>query len=275
MNILTSYGVKYLDKNHELYIYNIKKNKMIVLFIQIFIILFFLFLWELLVYFNLIDSFVFSSPSKIFVLMIDYLKTNELIIHTLVSSYEVLIGLFIGSFLGILIAILLFEIPILSKILDPYLIVLNALPKTALAPIIIIWVGANIKGIIVVTVSISLIITIINAHNAFKNVDQDKIKLLKTFNASRIQILRYLILPANINELINIIKINIGMSWIGVIVGEFIVSKRGLGYLITYGTQVFRLDLVMLGIITLAIVTMLMYGILNIVVKIYLKYRGW
>ena len=207
--------------------------------------------------------------------MIDYLKTNELIIHTLVSSYEVLIGLFIGSFLGILIAILLFEIPILSKILDPYLIVLNALPKTALAPIIIIWVGANIKGIIVVTVSISLIITIINAHNAFKNVDQDKIKLLKTFNASRIQILRYLILPANINELINIIKINIGMSWIGVIVGEFIVSKRGLGYLITYGTQVFRLDLVMLGIITLAIVTMLMYGLLNMVVKIYLKYRGW
>ena len=120
-----------------------------------------------------------------------------------------------------------------------------------------------------------MIITIINALNAFNNVDKEKIKLLKTFNANRIQILRFLVLPANIDEILNIIKINIGMSWIGVIVGEFIVSKEGLGYLITYGTQVFRLDLVMLGIITLALVTMLMYGILNLVVKIYLKYRGW
>ena len=260
---------------HSDYIKKIKREKQLIIFFQIFIIIFILFLWDILGYFKIIDTFIFSQPKQIFKLIIDYLKTNELINHTLVSSYEVLIGLFLGTILGLLIAIILYEFPIISKILQPYLIVLNALPKTALAPIIIIWIGANIKGIIFVTISISLIITIINALSTFNSVDKEKIKLLKTFNANRVQILRYLIIPANIDEILNIIKINIGMSWIGVIVGEFIVSKEGLGYLITYGTQVFRLDLVMLGIITLAIITMLMYGILNLVVKTYLKYRGW
>lgn len=264
-----------MTKPHLDYIDKLKKERRMVIFFQIFIILFILFLWDLFAYLNIIDTFIFSSPNVIFKLMVKYLKTNELLNHTLVSSYEVVIGLILGTVLGLLIAILLYEFPKVAKILDPYLIVINALPKTALAPIIIIWIGANIKGIIFVTISISLIITIINALNAFNNVDKEKIKLLKTFNASRVQILRYLIIPSNIEEILNIIKINIGMSWIGVIVGEFIVSKEGLGYLITYGTQVFRLDLVMLGIITLAFVTMLMYGILNLVVKTYLKYRGW
>ena len=264
-----------MEKVHLEFINKIKKEKRLILFFQIFIILFLLFIWDLLALLNIIDTFIFSSPQKIFELMVSYLKTNELIRHTLISSYEVIIGLILGTFLGILIAIILFEFPIVANILQPYLIVLNALPKTALAPIIIIWIGANIKGIIFVTISISLIITIINALNSFNCVDKEKIKLLKTFNASRVQILRHLIIPANIDEILNIIKINIGMSWIGVIVGEFIVSKEGLGYLITYGTQVFRLDLVMLGIITLALVTMLMYAILNLVVKTYLKYRGW
>jgi NitT/TauT family transport system permease protein len=140
--------------------------------------------------------------------------------------------------------------------------------KGLLAPILIIWVGANIKGIVVVSISISLVITVINALNAFNNIDSEKIKLFKTFEATKLQILRYLILPATLNDILNIIRINIGMSWIGVIVGEFIVSKKGLGYLITYGTQVFRLDIVMMGIVTLSVVTMLMYKILNLIAKI-------
>jgi NitT/TauT family transport system permease protein len=213
-------------------------------------------------------------PSKIISLFIENLSSNELLIHTLVSTFEVLLGLVIGTILGILIAILLFEIPILAKIFDPYMVVLNALPKTALAPILIIWVGTNIKGIVIVSISISLIITIINALNAFNNVEEEKIKLLKTFGATKIQTLKYLILPANSNELLNIIRINIGMSWIGVIVGEFIVSKRGLGYLITYGTQIFRLDIVMMGVVTLAIVTMLMYKTLNLIAKKIKKNKG-
>ena len=222
-----------------------------------------------------LDSFVFSSPSRIFTLLLTYIKNNEIFYHTWVSTSEVLLGLSIGTVIGISIAIILSQFPLLAKIFDPFLVVLNALPKTALAPIFIIWIGANIKGIVFVAISISLIITIISAYNAFINVSEEKIKLLKTFGANRFIILKELILPANIDAIINIFKVNIGMSWIGVIVGEFIVSKAGLGYLITYGTQVFRLDLVMLGVIILAIVTSIMYLILNLVVKIYEKLRGW
>ena len=262
-----------IDKHSE-YIKSHKKKKCLILIIQMSILIVFLLVWELFAATNLIDEFIFSKPSKILSLFIEKLTSNELLIHTLVSTLEVILGLILGTILGLLIAILLFEIPILEKIFDPYMVVLNALPKTALAPILIIWVGTNIKGIIIVSISISLIITIINALNAFNNVEEEKIKLLKTFGATKLQILKYLILPANSNEILNIIRINIGMSWIGVIVGEFIVSKNGLGYLITYGTQIFRLDIVMMGIVTLAIVTMLMYKTLNLIAKIIKKNEG-
>lgn len=259
---------------HSEYIKNHKRKIKLILISQITILLTFILLWELFAQTNIIDEFIFSKPSKIFSLFIEYLASNELLVHTLVSTYEVILGLIIGTILGLVIAILFFEIPILAKIFEPYMIVLNALPKTALAPILIIWVGTNIKGIVIVSISISLIITIINALNAFNNVEEEKIKLLKTFGATRFQILKHLIIPANFDEILNIIRINIGMSWIGVIVGEFIVSKKGLGYLITYGTQIFRLDIVMMGIVTLSIVTMLMYKTLNLIAKIFKKNKG-
>ena len=255
-----------IDLHYE-YIKKYKRNKTIILLIQLGLLISIILFWELFAHFKIIDEFIFSKPSTIFTLFGKYLASNELLLHTLVSTYEVILGLVFGTILGLIIAIILYEFPLLAKVFDPFLVVFNALPKTALAPILIIWAGANIKGIVIVSISISLIITIINALSAFNSIENEKIKLFQTFGANKIQILRYLILPANRNEILNIIRINIGMSWIGVIVGEFIVSKRGLGYLITYGTQIFRLDVVMMGIVTLAIVTMLMYKVLNIIAK--------
>lgn len=257
-----------MTQEYKDYLKKYKINKLIIILSQLIILFSIFFIWELLAKYNIIDPFIFSKPSQIFNLFKQYLSTNELLMHTIVSTYEVLLGLVIGTVLGLLIAIILYEIKIFAKILDPYLVVLNALPKTALAPIFIIWVGTNTKGIVFVSISISLIITIINGLNAFNNVDKDKIKLFNTFNANKLQILWHLLLPANRNEILNIIRINIGMSWIGVIVGEFIVSKKGLGYLITYGTQIFRLDIVMMGVVTLAIVTMAMYQTLNLIARL-------
>jgi NitT/TauT family transport system permease protein len=157
----------------------------------------------------------------------------------------------------------------LARILEPYLIILNALPKTALAPIIIILFGTNMKGIVVVSISLSLIITIISAYNHFINVDFNKIKMLKSFNANKIQIFKYLILPINRYNIFNIIKINIGMSFIGVIVGEFIVSRKGIGYLINYGSQVFNMDLVYMGVLVLCILTIFIYIILKLIEKTF------
>lgn len=241
---------------------------------QICLLLLLLFLWELASRWGWIDTFLFSKPSSVIKLLINYFKTGEIFKHIGISLLETMLGLIIGTILGIVIATILWWNNTIAKILDPFLIVGNALPKTALAPILIIWVGTGIKGITVVAISISLILTIISAYNYFINVEVEKIRMLQSFKATKWQILTKLIIPANLGNLINIIKINIGMSWVGVIVGEFIVSKYGIGYLILYGTQVFNMELVMMGVLVLAIISFLMYEVVNLIEKKIRKKRN-
>jgi len=251
-----------------------KKKKLKLLLSQIILLLLILFLWETLAYFNIIDDFLFSRPSKIFSLLIQYIKTNEIFKHIYISVLETILGIILGTSVGILIAIVLWSSNKLSNLLEPFLVILNALPKTALAPIMIIWAGTGISGIVVVAISILIVITIISAYNYFINVDEEKIKMLKSFNANKFQIFIKLIFPNNLINIINIIKINIGMSWVGVIVGEFLVSRAGIGYLIMYGGQVFRLDLVMMGVLVLAICAYLMWKAIDILEKYLTKRRG-
>ena len=269
----------FVKKNNEILGYEdfLKKKKIEkrkIFLIQIGLLIAFLLLWEFLARVNIIDVFLFSKPSDIFILFKDYLVNGELFKHVGISVLETVLGFTIGTILGILIAIALWWSKTIAKIFDPFLVVLNALPKTALAPILIVWAGAGIKGIVVIAITISLITTILSAYNYFINVDEEKIKMLKSFGANKFQILIKLILPSNIGNIINIIKINIGLSWVGVIVGEFLVSRYGIGYLIVYGGQVFKLDLVMMGVVVLAICALIMYQIVNIIEKIYKVKRG-
>lgn len=248
-----------------------KRKQIFILFSQISIFALLISLWEILSNFNIINSFIFSSPSKIINLFISYLNSGELITHIYISTYEATISLLISLFLGIGIATLLYLNQTLSKILDPYLILINALPKSALAPILIIWLGANKQGIIGVSISFVMIIIIINTLISFKQVDQDLIVLLKSMNASKLQILFKVVFPYNLVNLFSLLKVGIGLSWVGVIVGEFLSSKSGIGYLIMYGGQVFKLDLVMMGIIVLSFIAYFMYGIVVILEKIVKK----
>ena len=268
LNRLSQKSQGYLD-----YLKNIKREKRNIFIYQILILVGFLILWEVLAKLNIINTFLFSKPSDIYKLFIKYISNGQLIHHVWTSVYETILGLIIGTLLGILIAILLWWSKKLSKILDPFLVVLNALPKTALAPIIIVWAGAGIEGIVITAVTISIVVTILSAYQDFINVDEEKVKMLLSFGASKSQILFKLIIPANIGNLINLTKINIGMAWVGVIVGEFLVSRSGIGYLIIYGSQVFKLDLVMMGVFVLAFCAWVMYKILNIIEKIYYSKR--
>lgn len=261
------------SEGYENYLKQVKRDKIKILVYQILLLVVLLAAWEALAHFNVINTFLFSNPSAIYNLFTKYLTTGELMTHIGISVYETLLGLIVGTVLGILVAIVLWWSERLSKILDPFLVVLNALPKTALAPIIIVWAGAGIKGIVVTAIAISIVVTILSAYNYFINVDEEKIKMLRSFGASKSQILFKLILPSNIGNLINLTKINIGMAWVGVIVGEFLVSRYGIGYLIVYGSQVFKLDLVMMGVFVLAACAWIMYSIVNIIEKLYKKYR--
>lgn len=188
------------------------RKKRLILLSQISLLIGFLISWELLAYFGIINTFLVSSPSAIYHLLIDYIKDGSLFKHIGISVWETLLGFSIGTIIGIIVAIILWWSETIAQIFDPFFVVLNALPKTALAPILIVWAGAGIKGIVVIAISISVVSTILAAYNYFTNVDTEKIKMLQSFGATRLQILTKLILPANVKNIINIVKINIGLS---------------------------------------------------------------
>lgn len=263
---------KSISREQEQFLLNVKKEKRNILLTQIGIFLLGVLVWEISARFKLIDTFLTSSPSAILKLIVEYTLRGRLLHHITVSVLETIAGFTIGTILGVLIAIGLWWSDFWSRVIDPYLVVLNSLPKTALAPIIIIWVGAGYSGIIVTAISISIVVTIMNMHSSFRSVDEDKVRLLDTFGASKFQVLNKLILPFSIPDLISTFKINIGLSWVGVIVGEFLVSKAGIGYLIVYGSQVFRLDIVMMGVVILALISALMYKVISLT---EVKFNKW
>ena len=237
-----------------------KKKNFIIKFFQILIIIFITFVWQLLADLEIINTFITSSPKEIINTLISLSKQN-LFEHIFVTIYETIFSFSLGTIIGIIIAAILWWNNYLFKIFDPYLTILNSLPKVALGPIIIIWCGSGIRSIIIMALLISVIITIINISSCFNSVDENKIKLFKSFKSSKKQLFFKLILPSSINSIISSLKINISMSLIGVIMGEFLVSKKGIGYLILYGSQIFNLNLVMTGIIVLCIVATIMYYI--------------
>lgn len=263
---------KVYSKNHEEFLQSVKKRKRNIFFVQIGILILGLLLWEVAAYFKWIDPFIMSSPSRICKLFLEYLARGRLIYHVYVSVAETIVGFTLGTLLGLLISIGLWWSNFWAKVFDPYIVILNSLPKTALAPIIIIWVGAGYSGIIVTAISVSIVVTIMNMYRSFISTDGDKIKLLDTFGATKFQILRKLVLPSSIPNLISTVKISIGLSWVGVITGEFLVSKAGIGYIIIYGSQVFKLDIVMMGVVILAAISALMYRLISTIEKRFIKW---
>lgn len=255
------------SEEHKKYLKKIKRNKFFVRFTQILIIFLIIFLWQFAANHNLINTFISSSPKAIINTILNLYKDGTLFHHIWITFYEVIISFLIATIGGTIIATILWRFKFLSKVIDPYLTILNSLPKVSLGPIIIILAGASTKSIIIMALFISIIITIINVEQAFSSTDENKIRLLKSFKAKPHQIFFKLILPSNYANLINVCKVNIGLVFIGVIMGEFLVSKAGVGYLIMYGSQVFNLNLVMTGIILLAIMASLMYYIIVFVEK--------
>lgn len=249
------------------YLKNIKKNKFIIIISRILLVIIFLSIWEILARANVINTFLTSSPASICKTMLNLYKTNNLFNHILVTTYETIISFTFGIIIAIIISTILWWFKTLSKILDPFLTILNSLPKVSLGPIFIIWIGANTKSIITMALLISTIISIITILNGFNNVDENKIKLMKSFSANKFQIYYILILRENINTIISSLKINISMCLTGVIMGELLVSKEGIGYLIMYGSQIFNLNLVMTGIILLAILSYVFYITISYIEK--------
>ncbi len=251
---------------------NSKRNKKIlIVVVQISLLIVFLTLWEVLARLNIIDRFLMSMPSEILKTIGSLYKSGELFLHLGTTLYETLLGFIIATTVGTTIALILWWSEFIRKVLEPYIVVLNSLPKIALGPIIIVWFGAGTKSIIFMAILITVIVTIITMLNGFLSVEQGKILLMRSLGASKIQMLYKLVLPASVPTFISCLKINVGMAWIGSIMGEYLVSKQGIGYLIVYGGQVFRLDLVMASTVILCVLAGLMYLAVAIIEKILIK----
>lgn len=263
-----------LSPQRAAYLRTRRRRRQTVLFLQLFLLAAFLILWELAARLEWIDSFIFSSPSRAAETLMTLWRSGELWLHLGTSCLETVVGFLLGTALGTLAAAILWWSDFASSVISPYLVVLNALPKTALGPIFIVWMGAGTASIITMTLAISVITTILSMHAGFLAVDPQMIRLMRTLGAGKGQIFRTLIFPSNLGTLISTLKVSVGLSWVGVIMGEFLVSRAGLGYLIVYGSQVFNMDLVMSTVLLLAIAAVVMYLAVLWLEKLLEKHLG-
>lgn len=251
--------VQTVSDEHKEFLRDIRNRRIAVNITRIVLLIVFFALWEVAGNLKWIDPFLISQPSRMVKTLVTLYNEGSLFRHIWVTCMETIIGFVSGTLAGTFIAVLLWWSDFLCKVLDPYLVVLNSLPKTALIPVLIFWIGNGEPAIITTALLISIVVTIMSVLLGFQQVDEDKIRLLKTFGASKLQILRKVILPSSVPNIISALKINVGLSWVGVIVGEFLVAREGLGFLIIYGGQVAQLDMVMTSIVILAVAAYIMY----------------
>lgn len=252
---------------HDEYVQSIKRSHIKVRVLQLLILIAFLVLWEVAANNNWINAFIFCSPSKLYDTFLVMMKDGYLLHHIGITLYETLVGFAIVIIGSLLVAVLFWWDETLSKVLEPYLVMLNALPKSALAPVLIVWLGANQTTIIVCACSVAIFGSILNIYTGFTNVDSDKLKLITTLKGTRLQALWLVVLPSNIPNILSIMKVNIGLCLVGVVIGEFLAAKEGLGYLIIYGSQTFKMSNVLLSILILCAIAMLLYTVLQRVEK--------
>lgn len=248
-----------------------KRHKRTVTVSRLCIFILFLAIWEGATRLNFIDSFIFSSPTKVFQCAYGMILDHTLFLHIGVTLFETISSFFLVIISALIITIILWLNKSLSETLEPYLVILNSLPKSALAPLLIVWLGATYRTIIITGISVAIFGSILSLYTSFQSVDSEKIKLIYTMGGKKYHVLTKVILPANIPSLFSIMKVNIGLCLVGVIIGEFIASRQGLGYLIIYGSQVFKLDWVIMSIVILCILAWGLYSLISQLEKRYLK----
>ena len=261
-----------LSTGHRHYLRHYHFHRLLVIFFRIFLLTGFLFLWEFCASHQIIDSFIFSSPSKIMNALLLMISDHSIFLHLGVTLYETFVSFFLVIFVSILFAILLWYSNNLSEILEPYLVVLNSLPKSALAPLLIVWLGATKTTIIVTGMSVAIFGSILNLYTSFRSTDPGKIKLIYTLSGNHLHVLTKVILPYSIPAIISNMKVNIGLCLVGVIIGEFLAAKEGLGYLIIYSSQVFKMDWLLMSICILCVFAIFLYALIDFGEKLYFKH---
>ena len=254
-----------------LFIRRLRRHRITVRTARVLILILFLLLWEFCADQGIIDSFIFSSPSRIAQCFYEMTMDRSIFLHIGITLYETIVSFLLVTAIGILAAVLLWCSRSLSEILEPYLVVLNSLPKSALAPLLIVWLGATPTTIIVAGMSVAIFGSIMNLYTSFTTVDKEKIKLIYTLHGNRRHALFKVVLPSSVPAVISNMKVNIGLCLVGVVIGEFLAARSGLGYLIIYSSQVFKMNWLLMSIVLLCIMAMALYAVIGVVEKLYRK----
>lgn len=236
-----------------------KRQERLILLARTALLAVFLGAWEASARLGILNDFIFSSPSRVLSCLASMAADGSLFLHTAVTILETLVSFLLVAVIGIFGAVALWSSRTLSEILDPYLVMLNSLPKSALAPLLIVWLGNNMRTIVAAAVSVAVFGSVLTLHNGFQAMDPDQIRLIRSLGGGRREILFKVLLPGSLPLLISNMKVNIGLCLVGVIIGEFLAANRGLGYLIIYGSQVFRMDMVVTSILILCALSALLY----------------
>ena len=265
--------VKPTSSEHAQYLRRTRQVKAMVVLLRVSIFAGVFVLWEVAARLGWMDAFVTSQPSRAFATAMNLARRGELAMHLGYTVGETAAGFVLGTLMGVVVAVFLWWSPFLSRVLEPYVVVLNSIPKVALGPIFIVWLGTNVNAIVAMAIGISVIVTVMMVYAGFREVDPNKIKLLRTFGATKLQVLQKVVIPSSIPVIIAALKVNVGLSLVGTIVGEFLVSRAGLGFLIVYGGQVFNMSLVMSSVILLSGVSVILYYLVSRLEDYVVKWR--
>lgn len=241
-----------------------RQKKKAVIWSRIILSIGFLVLWQMASDFEWIDDFYFSSPRAIGILFLQDLQDMSLLRHIGMTLWESVVSFLLIVTFSLILATLFWFLPGLGHTFEPFLIVLNSLPKSALAPLIIVWLGTGPKTIILCGMSVGIFGCILNLYQVFIQTDPERLKLIETLGGNRLQAFTKVVFPGSLPTFLSIAKTNIGLALVGVIIGEFLAGRQGLGYLIIYGEQVFKLDLLIMSIVILCAIAMLLYWLLSL-----------
>jgi NitT/TauT family transport system permease protein len=262
-----------VSARHAQFLRSMRLRQVQVVAVQFIVLALFLWLWQFAAWFGFIDPFITSQPTAIAETMLELTNDGSLGFHIAITVIETLAGFAIGTVLGIAIAAMLWWWDFLSDVADPYIVVLNATPKMALGPIFIIWLGATMSAVIALAVSISLFVTILSVYSAFRQADPEKLIVVRSFGASKWQQFRKVVFPSAVPTIVSTLKVNIGLSLIGAIVGEFLAANAGLGYLIIYGQNIFNMSLVMTSLVILTMIAGIMYYAVNLAERRFVPWQ--
>lgn len=249
-----------------------KRNRLLLTAGRFLIGFLFFAVWELCARLGIINDFIFSSPSRVIRTIQDFAADKTLWLHIRVTLGETALSFFLTMVISLCVALVFWRFRWIYRLLEPYLILLNSLPKSALAPLLIVWLGNKPRTIIVVAVSLAVFGSILTLYHAFESIDPEKLKLIRTLNGTRFHIVTKVLLPSTVLVFINNMKVNIGLCLVGVVIGEFLAARAGLGYLIIYGSQVFKMDYVVTAILILCAAAICLYALLTWAEFAYKRY---